>query len=61
MNPVYFLAIDFRAGTVTRYEHKRGHWGAVRRERAVMDPVDMDHIASIYHELARFRMTGKAE
>lgn len=37
----YFLALDPRAGTVTRYVSIRGHNDIQRLERAVMDPPEL--------------------
>jgi hypothetical protein len=57
----FYLCIDFKEGTVTRYVHHFGTWKARRMQRAKIEPPETlkaaGHMAA---ELERFRATGDA-
>ena len=57
----YLLSIDPKAGTVTRYLHRRGCYGVMRLQRAVMEPrevVDQWGSPEAKAMLEQFRLTG---
>ena len=61
---VYFLAIDPEKGVVTRYLHRRGCYGVMRLQRAVMEPrevIDQWGADESRRLLEQFRLTGEVK
>ena len=57
----YLLSIDPEAGMVTRYLHRRGCYGVMRLQHAVMEPrevVDQWGSPEARALLEEFRLTG---
>lgn len=60
----YLLCIDPKAGTVTRYLHRRGCYGTMRLQRAVMEPrevIDQWGSEESRKLLEEFRLKGEVK